>query len=92
MGGHGRSTLSWELKGNHQVPRSLMFPLVHEHPLPVAGDLLRHHWCPEAAKAAGSFCCARDLRNEEPKPQTASRARGMKEGKNRRQTPLLPPR
>ena len=40
MSGHLRSATSWELKGNHQVPWSLMSPSVQEHSLPVATGLL----------------------------------------------------
>ena len=40
MSSHVHSAASWELKGNHQVPWSLMSPLVQEHSLSVANGLL----------------------------------------------------
>ena len=40
MSGHVHSATPWELEGNHQVPWSLMPPLVQEYSLPVANGLL----------------------------------------------------
>ena len=54
-----------------------MSPLVQKHSLPVANGLLCTTCVQKLARIIQTVCCASDLRNGAPKPQTAICARGL---------------
>ena len=72
MSGHVHSAAPWELKGNHQVPWSVMFPLVLEHALLVADGLLGTTCVHKLIKGFGLSVVQAIYAKEHPSPRQLS--------------------